>query len=223
VAALTIIESFLGLMVGMVIAAVVGRLIWPVLPQKLLTDDLVKFFVALKALLSREPHIEKIRTQLAILPVEAQQAARQIRITGYTAAENEKISRLIRGLQALAMKSKALIVDEHPLPEGVECALRPNFERLETEFHGILDAFAERLRQGDRRHPFPSLNEALNGLNQSLERVRQSGALADEKLDVLMHTLQLANRYQSTVEALEECSSILQTLELNRYMGDYAL
>ena len=223
VPSLTIIESFLGLTVGMIVAAVVGRLIWPVLPQKLLTDDLVKFFVALKALLKREPHMEKIRTQLAILPVEAQQAARQIRIAGYTAAENEKICRLIRGLQALAMKSTALIVDRHPLPERVKSALRPNFERLETDFHGILDVFVERLRQGDCRHPFPSLNEALNGLDQGLERVRESGVLADEKLDVLMHTLQLANRYQSTAEALEECSSILQTLELDRYVGDFAL
>jgi hypothetical protein len=38
-----------------------------------------------------------------------------------------------------------------------------------------------------------------------------------------MHTLELANRYQTIAEALEECSSALQTLELDRYLGDYAL
>ena len=73
VPSLTIIETFLGLLTGMVIAALVGRLIWPVLPQKLLKDDLVDFFQQLKALLNRDPHSEKIRTQLAILPVEARQ------------------------------------------------------------------------------------------------------------------------------------------------------
>jgi uncharacterized membrane protein YccC len=75
VPSLTIIETFLGLLTGMVIAALVGRLIWPVLPQKLLKDDLVNFFKQLKAFLNRDPHSEKIRTQLAILPVEARQAA----------------------------------------------------------------------------------------------------------------------------------------------------
>ena len=44
VASQTIIDSFLGLMIGMGIATVVGRLIWPVLPQRLLRDDLLGFF-----------------------------------------------------------------------------------------------------------------------------------------------------------------------------------
>jgi uncharacterized membrane protein YccC len=83
VASVTIIESFLGLTLGMVIAAVVGRLIWPVLPQQLFRDDLLKFLGQLKALLNNAPHREKIRTQLAILPVEALQAARQIRTRGF--------------------------------------------------------------------------------------------------------------------------------------------
>src|SRR5262249_24540698 len=35
----TIIDTFLGLIAGMVIATVVGRLIWPVLPQRVFRDD----------------------------------------------------------------------------------------------------------------------------------------------------------------------------------------
>jgi hypothetical protein len=46
VQSITIIDSFLGLTIGIVIAAVVGRLIWPVLPQELFRDDLLKFFFA---------------------------------------------------------------------------------------------------------------------------------------------------------------------------------
>ncbi len=123
VPSLTIIETFLGLTTGMVIAALVGRLIWPVLPQNLLRDDLLKFLFQLKALLNRKPHPERIRTQLALLPVEAQQAARQIRMKGCSAAERAKISRLIRGLQALVMQSEALISDIQVLPETVKSAV----------------------------------------------------------------------------------------------------
>jgi hypothetical protein len=47
--------------------------------------------------------------------------------------------------------------------------------------------------------------------------------LAAEKLDVLMHTLELVNRYQAVAEGLEECSSAIQSLQLHRYVGDFAL
>src|SRR6201981_1821235 len=60
----------------------VGRLIWPVLPQRVLQDNLLTLFAQIGALLSGDSHWEKIQTQLAILPVEALQAARQIRIAG---------------------------------------------------------------------------------------------------------------------------------------------
>ena len=156
----------------MVIAAVVGRVIWPVLPQKLLRDDLLNFFLQLKSLLNGEPEPEKIRTQLAILPVEAQQAARQIRVVGYSGEERAKISQLVRGLQALVMHTEALTSDMRGLPETTKSVLRPEFEQLEAE---------------------------------------------------LTQLMELANRYQSTAEALERCSSIMRTLKLERYMGDYAL
>ena len=71
VASQTIIDTFLGLTIGMGIGTVVGRLIWPVLPQRVLRDDLLALFAQIKALLSGDPHREKIQTQLAILPVEA--------------------------------------------------------------------------------------------------------------------------------------------------------
>ena len=42
VASITIINSFLGLWTGLLISALVGRLIWPVLPQEVFRDDLLK-------------------------------------------------------------------------------------------------------------------------------------------------------------------------------------
>jgi hypothetical protein len=56
----------------MAIAAVLGRVLWPVLPQEVFREDMRNYFIQLKALLNRAGNAEKIRTQLAILPVEAQ-------------------------------------------------------------------------------------------------------------------------------------------------------
>jgi uncharacterized membrane protein YccC len=44
VPSLTIIETFLGMIAGLAIATVVGRLLWPTLPQTLLRDDLLALF-----------------------------------------------------------------------------------------------------------------------------------------------------------------------------------
>jgi uncharacterized membrane protein YccC len=219
----TIIDSFLGLMTGMMIATVVGRLIWPVLPQGVLRDDLLAIVARLKALLSGDPHQERIRTQLAILPVEALQAAGQIRLAGCSEQERGKIAAFIRALQALVVQATELVSRRHILPEITEAILRPQFERLEIEFRQVLDAFAECFRRGDCRRELPSVQGALAEMDQAVERIRQSGILTGQKLEAPVRIFELVNRYHSTAEALEKCGRLLLSLEFQRYWGDYAL
>jgi hypothetical protein len=157
-------------MTGIVIATVVGRLIWPVLPQRVLRDDLLAVLAQIKALLSGgkpsgvrisqmttcaagDTHREKIQTQLAILPVEAQQAARQIRIAGCSEEERAKLVALVRALQTLITRISQLLSRRDMLPEITEQILKPQSERLEIEFKQMLDAFAECFRQGDCQFP----------------------------------------------------------------------
>jgi hypothetical protein len=94
VASQTIIDTFLGIMFGMFIGTVLGRLLWPVLPQRVLRDNLLMVLAQIKALLNGDPHREKIQTQLAMLPVEALQAARQIRIAGCSEEERNRLADL---------------------------------------------------------------------------------------------------------------------------------
>src|SRR5258708_26578104 len=60
VASQTIIDTFLGLIFGIWIGFVVGRLLWPVLPQRILRDDLVPLCNQIKALLNGDPHPENL-------------------------------------------------------------------------------------------------------------------------------------------------------------------
>ena len=69
VAAQTIIDTFLGIAFGMFIGTALSRLLWPVLPQRVLRDNLLAVLAQIKALLNGDPHREKIQTQLAILLV----------------------------------------------------------------------------------------------------------------------------------------------------------
>jgi uncharacterized membrane protein YccC len=223
VASQTIIDSFVGLITGMGIATVVGRLIWPVLPQRLLRDDLLGILSQIKALLGGDAHREKIQTLLAILPVEALQAARQIRMSGCSENERARLRALVRALQALVSRTTELVYRRHLLPEITAPILRPQFERLEIEFEQILDVLSECFRRGDCRREFPSLGGALAAIDEAVEKIAVSRILLNQSLEASVRTVNLVDRYHATGEALEECGRLARTLEIQRYWGDYAL
>jgi hypothetical protein len=95
--------------------------------------------------------------------------------------------------------------------------------RLETGFGQMLDRFVECFREGDCRRPFPSLREAMTGLEEGMRKTRDTGLLSQQDLDRIRHIMEITNRYQSMADALEECSSVMQSLKLHRYTGDCAL
>ena len=219
----SIIDSFLGLATGMTIAAVVGRVLWPVLPQEVFREDMQNFFIQLKALLNRAGSAEKIRTQLAILPVEAQQAARHIPSGDCSGEEKAKITRLIETAQRLVTGILALTSDLHVLRHPFDEPLMPELERLRAEFSAMLDAFVDCFRRGDTRRDFPVLSDSMAKLAETMRTLRESGEVAKEDLSDLFQSMEIVNRHRSITDALEECRSIIQTLQLHRYVGDYWL
>jgi hypothetical protein len=219
----TIIDTFLGLMIGIGIGTVVSRLIWPVLPQRVLQDNLLTLFDQIKALLSGDPHREKIQTQLAILPVEALQAARQIRMAGCAEEERAKLVALVRALQTLITQISQLLFRRDRLPEITEQILKPQFERLEIEFKQMLDAFAECFRQGDCRFQLPTVRGALTEMDDAIQQIRDRNMLAGLPFEAPLRVLDLVERYHATADALDECGRLLCTLQIQRYRGDYGL
>jgi hypothetical protein len=223
VASQTIIDTFLGLMIGIGIGTVVGRLIWPVLPQRVLQDNLLTLFAQIKALLGRDPHREKIQTQLAILPLEALQAARQIRIAGCGEEERAKLVALVRALQTLITQISQLLSRRDGLLEITQQILKPQFERLEIEFKQMLDAFAECFRQGDCRFQLPTVRGALTEMDHTVQQIRDRNMLAGLPFEAPLRLLDLVERYHATADALDECGRLLSTLQTQRYRGDYGL
>jgi uncharacterized membrane protein YccC len=226
VATLNIIDTFLGLAFGMFIGTLLGRLLWPVLPQRILRDNLLAVFAQIKALLNGDPHREKIQTQLTILPVEARQAARQIRMAGCSEEERAKLVALVRALQTLITRISHLLSCRDSLPEITEQILqilKPQFERLEIEFKQMLDALAECFRQGDCRFQLPTIGGALSEMDDAIQQIRDRKMLADLPLEAPLRVLELVEIYHAVAEALEECGRLVRTLGIQRYWGDYAL
>ena len=224
VASQTIINTFLGLMFGIWTATVVGRLIWPVLPQYVLRDDLLGLCGRLQALLNREPHREKIQAQLTVLPLEARQAAGQLRTAGCSEEERTRLAALVRGFQKLITRMSQLVSRRALWREMVEPRLRLEFDCLDVEFKQVLEAFGACFRQGDGGRPLPALQGALAGLDQAVQAVRDRHRVAGQiPAEAPWQQLELVDRYHATAEALEECGRLLGSLQLQRYWGDYAL
>jgi uncharacterized membrane protein YccC len=219
----TIIDAFLGMMFGMWIAAVLSRLLWPVLPQRLLRDNLLALFAQIKTLLNGDPHRERIRLQVAMLSLEALQAARQIRIAGCPREERAKLVALIRALQTLITPISRLLSGRERLPEITEQILKQPSEHLEMKFNQMLDAFAECFRQGNCRLQLPTVHGALTAMDNAIQQVRDRNMLAGLPFDAPLRVLDLVEHYHATADALEECSRLLCTLKIQRYWGDYGL
>ena len=223
IAAQTIIDTFVGFIVGIGIATIVGRLIWPVLPQMVMRDNLLALFAHIKGLLNGDPHRNKIQAQLAILPVEALHASRQIRIAGCSEQEKATLGAFIRALETLVTRTTVLVSRRHILPEITQAILRPRFERLEMEFKQMLGAFAECLRQGDCRRELPSLRRALGEMDGALENIHQREILKGQQLEAPVHVLELVDHYHAAGEALEDCRRLIGILKIHRYWGHCGL
>jgi uncharacterized membrane protein YccC len=223
VPSLTIIETFLGMIAGLAIATVVGRLLWPTLPQNLLRGDLLVLFKDTNALLRREPDQERIQTRLAILSVEALQAVRQIRSHRFSDEERARITALVHMLQAVPARIRHLLSHRPLLPEVTEEFLGPPFQRIEAEFSQMLEAFLEAFRKQDFQSDFPVLDGALAEIDHTVEQIRDRGILDNLSLDAPLRMLDLVGRYHGVADGLHECARLIRGLRMHEYSGDYAL
>ena len=200
-----------------------SRLIWPILPQRLLKNNLLDVFAGIKALLREDPHQERAKAQLAIRLVEAQQVMRGIRMHGWSEEEKANLSALLRQLQAAAPRIGHLVTYRKNLPQAAEPLLRPTLDRLEIEFHQMLDTFSECFRKGDCRREIPTLHGALNAVHEVVQDIRQRGILHLHKVTEPLRMMDIVGRYHLVAEDLEECSRLIRQLRIDRYWGDYAL
>ena len=142
---------------------------------------------------------------------------------GYSEKEKAGLSALLRRLQAMVPRVGHLVSYRKNLPPAAEPLLRPSLERLEAEFHQILDTFSECFHQGNCRRDFPTLHGAVHAMDEIVHHIRQSGILNVHKVTEPLRLLDLVGRYHILADDLEECSRLIRELKIERYWGDYAL
>jgi uncharacterized membrane protein YccC len=223
----TIIDTFLGIGIGLFIGTVVGRLIWPVLPQTVLRENLLGFLADAKAVLSRQPHPEAVGIRLALRSIEAYQAVRRVPIPNRSnqerAQEKELLHALTMELQALAPRIHHLTALRDNLPQAALPLLRLPLQRLNVEFTQLLDAFADCVRTGSPRRDLPTLDATLAEMDEAIGQIRDRRILTSYPVRVPLLTLDIVGRYHAVADALNKIRSSITNLQINRYWGDYAL
>jgi Fusaric acid resistance protein family len=218
----TIIDSFVGIIFGLWIATVVSRLIWPILPQRILRYTLIALFARMKALLAG-PQRENIMTQLTDLPVEALRTLRQIQLAGCSREEKTKFAAVVNSLQRLVSRLGQLVSRRNLMPEIAQEILKPHFDRIEVEFKQVLDAFAEHFHEGHWPCEFPTVQGALIKLDDTVEQIRHRDLLGHLPSETTLRFLDIIDCYHATAEALQECGRLIGALQIDRYWVDFGL
>jgi uncharacterized membrane protein YccC len=221
----TLMDAYLGLMTGMVIASVVARLLWPVLPQGLLRGNLILYFTDLRNLLGGPKDQEFILSRTVLLPMEALRAVERMVLPCSPHGERERLGNFIRVAQPLGIQITLLQdVRSRPLPAAAKAKLQEPFTALENTF----DQFLAKLSESFRRRTgtgveFPDLDAPMNAVESALTRVRDEGILKGEDVETVAQLLELVDRYHAFTERLLLCRDRLRELNLHRYLGDVAL
>ncbi|HEY0792982.1 MAG TPA: FUSC family protein [Chthoniobacterales bacterium] len=220
----SVMDSFLGLVTGMGIAAVVARLLWPVLPQGILRSDLVAFFDDLRKLSGETKDREAILTRTVLLPGEALQAAESMSLPRCAPDERGRLSNFIRVAQPLGMQITVLReVRARPLPAAAAEMLREPLRGLDAAYDDFLARLAECFGRRTTDVHFPDVDGSLEAVDAAAIRIRDEGVLAQEDVDAVAHLLELVDRCHAIAERLWQCRDGVRTLRLDRYLGDVAL
>lgn len=226
VAVQTVFNSYFSVVLPIFIAAIVGRLFWPVLPEAELRNRFVEFFSICSTFLSKQPGHgdDPLSDRLSLLPIESVNWARGLKGRHCPESEVEKILALIVTMRRLALRlSTRARTKPSPLPESIARLIDPVVEKAREEFRIIADGLTKVFREGSSRVPILSAKGARENFRTALQEVRSRNLLAGQSSDSVRSYLSLAHRLDVIADDLEACRNESVSLALDRYWDDYSL
>jgi hypothetical protein len=226
VAVQTVFGSYFGIVLPIFIAAIVGRLFWPVLPEAELRKSFTDFFSICSNFLTKPPgHDDEVLCEtLTFIPIESVSWAKGLKGRHCPASEVEKIVALTLTMRRLALRLSARAQARSPaLPEEIARLIDPVVEKARENFRKTSDALMQVFRGGSTRIPVPSTHAARDSFRTALQEVRNQNLLIGKSLEVARSYLSLAHRLDVIADDLETCRDQTLSLALERYWDDYSL
>ena len=222
----TVFNSYFGVVLPIFIAAIVGRVFWPVLPEAELRKRFIEFFSTCSSFLTKQPGHgdDAFADRLTLIPIESVSWAKGLKGRHCPDSEVEKIVALTLTMRRLALRLSARAHAQPPaLPESIARSIDPVVEKARKDFGVVADALTRVFREGSTRVPIPSTNAARESFRNALQEVRSQNLLAGQSLDTVRSYLALAHRLDVTADDLETCRDQTLSLALERYWDDYSL
>jgi uncharacterized membrane protein YccC len=222
----TVFNSYFGVVLPIFIAAIVGRLFWPVLPEAELRTRFIEFFSTCSNFLTKQPgHGDRaLSNRLTLIPIESVSWAKGLKGRHCPDSEVEKIVALTLTMRRLALRLSARAHTQPPaLPETIARLIDPVVGNARENFRLLADALTRVFREGSTRVPIPSTKPVRESLRKALQEVRIQNLLAGQSLDFVRSYLALAHRLDVIADDLETCRDHTLSLALERYWDDYSL
>ena len=226
VAVQSVFGSYFSVMLPIFIAAIVGRLFWPVLPEAELRKRFVDFFSICSSFLAKPPgHGDQMLSErLTLIPIECVNWAKGLKGRHCQGPEVQKLVALTLTMRRLALRLSAR-ADAQPraLPEGIAMLMDPVVEKARESFRMTSEALVRVFRDGSTRIPVPSTRTTRESFRNALQEVRNQNLLVGQELEAVRSYLALAHRLDVIADDLETCHDQALALALERYWGDYSL
>lgn len=226
VAVQTVFGSYFGVVLPIFIAAIVGRLFWPVLPEAELRKRFTDFFSISSNFLTKQPgHGDEVLSErLTFIPIESVSWAKGLKGRPCPEGEVEKIVALTMTMRRLARRLSARAHAQPPvLPESIARLIDPVVGKARDDFRMIADALTRVFREGSTQVPIPSTNAARESFRNALQEVRSQNLLSGQSLESVRSYLSLAHRLDVIADDLEICRDQTSSLALEHYWDDYSL
>jgi uncharacterized membrane protein YccC len=222
----TVFNSYFSVVLPIFIAAIVGRLFWPVLPEAELRKRFVEFFSTCSNFLTKQPgHADDaLSDRLTLIPIESVTWAKGLKGRHCPPSEVEKIVAITLTMRRLALRLTARAYAQPPaLPESIARVIDPVLEKARDDFRVIADALTQVFREGSTRVSVPSTKAARESFRSALQEVRSQNLLVGQSLESVRSYLSLAHRLDVIADDLETCRDQTLSLKLERYWDDYSL
>src|SRR5215469_13653652 len=167
----TVFNSYFGVVLPIFIAAIVGRLFWPVLPEAELRRRFIEFFSTCLCFLTKQPgHGDHaLSDRLTLIPIESVSWAKGLKGRHCPDSEVEKIVALTLTMRRLALRLTARAnAQSTALSESISSLIDPVVEKARDDFRMIADALTRVFREGSIQVPIPSTKVARESFISAL-------------------------------------------------------
>jgi uncharacterized membrane protein YccC len=219
----TIMDSYLGVMIGLTIGVTIARVLWPRLPQNELKEASARFCDVAKLALDEnsEVSISRINSTLSTLPLDIARTTTSLRVNRLLRDEQAKWNRLIPVLISLSAQLPRLTSIRAKVPDSQE--VRPYLDGFHQDLSSWMDALGRFFRRPDRAKTLPSVRGLIDRLKQKMEGLKASEPLHPSSNGPSPETLMEMNEYLVAAELIQQCGDIALSLRLVEYWGDYFL